>query len=258
MPTLLIDGDDIEKATWADVRALFPHYEEFWEKHLVPLRAEGSIQPRRGIDEEFEFLAMFHYSTYVKVSRAIEKCRDVRSNPRFPDEIYLHLYGAAELGFKVVDTFNRIYQQCLGTKSGVSSTHLRALKDRFGEYRNLVHEQVSGVRLEATNLMIPVPEKIKEYRKWTAVLYEARAEDFVSVEVQVNSDLRALCSTLEDAWKGMCKASEPLAVNTDYLRRRNKGESAALSRNFAVAPVSGAQVSATAVNAVLSSGTHNE
>jgi hypothetical protein len=56
-------------------------------------------------------------------------------------------------------------------------------------------------------------------------LYDARAEDFISVRVQVNNDLKALCSALEDAWKEMCKLSMLLVVNGEYLRRSAAGES---------------------------------
>jgi hypothetical protein len=56
------DGDAIEKATWPALALFFPHYEEFWTIHLAPLRSTGSIHPRRGIDDDFQFLAMQHYS----------------------------------------------------------------------------------------------------------------------------------------------------------------------------------------------------
>src|SRR4029077_936918 len=44
------DGDAIEKATWAALAPFFPHYEEFWRIHLVPLRSTGSMHPRRGLN----------------------------------------------------------------------------------------------------------------------------------------------------------------------------------------------------------------
>jgi len=71
---------------------------------------------------------MFHYSTYVNLERAIQKCQDLDS-VRFPDEVYLRLYGAAELGFKVVEQFGRIYLACLKEESPVSSNRLRQLKE---------------------------------------------------------------------------------------------------------------------------------
>jgi hypothetical protein len=52
------DGDGVEKSTRACLRNFFPHYETFWQIHVVPLRDIGSIHARRGIDENFDFLAM--------------------------------------------------------------------------------------------------------------------------------------------------------------------------------------------------------
>jgi hypothetical protein len=164
--SLEYDGDALERKTWGEIKLLFPHYEHFWRTHLVPLRATGSIQPRRGIDEGFELLAMFHYSMYVHICRATEKSRDAANVSRFPDDIYIHLYGAAELAIKVVDKFNEIFKQCTGHKSLVTSQQLRKLTDRFAEYRNLVHEQITAVGVDEENrLTIPRPEKIGEYRK---------------------------------------------------------------------------------------------
>src|SRR5207248_2293588 len=100
--------------------------------------SKGSIQPRCGIDEDFEQLAMLHYSTYVRLHCAVKKIAGNKGDLRFPDEIYLHLYAAAELGFKAAEKFCQIYQQCLKSKAGVDSSRLRTLKDRFAEYRNIV------------------------------------------------------------------------------------------------------------------------
>ena len=250
--TLEQDGDALEQSTWNDIGALFPHYEEFWRTHLVPLRAKGSIQPRRGIDEDFEILAMFHYSTYVHICRASEKSQDAANVSRFPDEIYIHLYGAAELGFKLVEKFNHIFKQCTGKNSSVASQQLRELKERFSDYRNLVHEQITGVGLdEANRLMIPKPEKLGDYRRWTAVLYERREEDFVDASFQISNDSHSLYSALETAWKGMCALSEKLVKNETYLQRQSQGESPRIV--YVIGPLlSGAQVySSTAISTVL-------
>jgi hypothetical protein len=254
--TLLADGDALERSTWTNVGGLFPHYEEFWQTHLLPLRAEGSIQPRRGVDEDFEFLAMFHYSTYVNLERAIQKCQDLGDNIWFPDEVYLRLCSAAELGFKVVERFRLIYEACLKERPDVRSDRLRQLKETFADYRNLLHEQLPAVRSDAhANTSMPRRDKIQAYRKWTTVLYEARAEDFVSVRVQVDNDLRALCSALEDAWKKMCKLSGRLVTNGNYLRRRAAGESAGEPAPGGVLTFSNAAVySASAVGAVFTGG----
>ena len=67
------DEDAIEKATWAALAPFFPHYEEFWRILLVPLRSTGSMHPSRGIDDDFQFLAMQHYSLHVTLGKAYER-----------------------------------------------------------------------------------------------------------------------------------------------------------------------------------------
>src|SRR5579863_8662199 len=98
-PTLLKDGDVMERATWPLLKDFFPHYEEFWQIHIVPLRCAGSIHPRRGINEDFEFLAMQHYSLYVNLGKAYARIFDPEAltNYEFPDDVYAVLQRVAEL-----------------------------------------------------------------------------------------------------------------------------------------------------------------
>jgi hypothetical protein len=197
---------------------------------------------------------MFHYSTYVNLQRAIDKIQNADDGAfRFPDEVHLRLYAAAELGFKAVEQFGRIYEVCLKEKPDANSQPLRQLVNTFGKYRNLIHEQVPAVGSDAcANVTMPRREKIEEYRKWTTVLYYARPEDFVSIRVQVNDDLRTLCSALEDAWKQMCRLSLRLVSNSEYLRRRGSGETEGATRGERILTSSNTAVySASAVGTIL-------
>jgi hypothetical protein len=92
-------GDDVESATWPLLRDFFPHGETFWQIHVVSLRNTGSIHPRRGIDEDFEFLAMQHYSLYVTLGEAHKRIfgTEALANLSFPDDIYARLQRVAEL-----------------------------------------------------------------------------------------------------------------------------------------------------------------
>jgi hypothetical protein len=254
-PTLLEDGDALERGTWDLLRSYFPHYEDFWRTHLVPLRSQSSIYPRQGIDEDFEFLAMHHYSTYASLVRAFEKIQSPEETLRFPDEIYVNLSRSAELANKAMDRFSRIYRDCTGDDPKMAQ-HTRAIeqmKDKLDDYRNLVHEQLPAIRIDPDErAKIPRREKIQVYRKWTDVLYEYRSEDFVEIKTQLHNDFSALCSTFETGWKRMCELSETLTKNKDYLSRRGKGQSA----SFKVAATAGTvllQYSATAVSCTSSS-----
>jgi hypothetical protein len=264
LPTLVDDGDSVERATWSSLGNFFPHYETFWQTHLVPLRSENSIYPRRGIDEDFEFLAMKHYSVYVNLWLVFER---IFVNPqagdelRFPDEIYASLHRAAELALDVVDRFKRICEASLNRKVKIDTSSIQSLMNRIGDYRNLIHQEFLAVRVEGTGrLQVPRPDKLAAYKKWTDVLYESKSEDFVDVEAQLVDDFRSLCSGLETCWKSMCEVSKQLVANKEYLERRSKGESVpfastmapSVSGSFVVKTVGVSNVaSSTAVGAIM-------
>lgn len=65
-PTILADGDALEKCYWAQLQPYFHRYETFWRIHVFPLRRPEHLQFREGIDPEFEGMAMCHYSAYVR------------------------------------------------------------------------------------------------------------------------------------------------------------------------------------------------
>jgi hypothetical protein len=225
-PTLLSNGDAIERSTWSALKNFFPHYEDFWRLHLYPLRSTGSIHLRRGLDEAFEFLAMYHYSAYVSLVRAHEKIQSQGKEVLFPDDVYWNLSRAAELALDVVKTFSGIYEDCMGHRPNVHTGPLDRILERIRGYRNLIHKPIHGVGTDSEKRrQIPRPEKLTNYPKWSDTLYHARPEDFVGVEMQLNNDFCALCSSLESAWTDMCNLSESLTANGRYSERRSAGES---------------------------------
>ena len=198
---------------------------------------------------------MFHYSTFVYLSRTGEKLEDPKDGFHFPAEFYVSLYAAAELAAKVVSKWTEIYSACLEKDPKIDTTQFERLKERFRTYRNQIHEQLLAVLLDPSkDALMCRPEKIQKYRKWTDVLYTAQNEDFVKVRLQTNNDYQSLCSALETSWKRMCELSDDLIKSKEYLRRRGRGRPVV---SFAVlAPaVSGTVLlgSATAVSTVGSS-----
>jgi len=253
-----MDGDAIERDSWAALRDYFPHYEVFWQMHLYPLRSDGSIHPRRGIDEDFEFLAMFHYSTYVNLVRAFEKINKASESPFFLGEIYTSLYGANELAVKAIMRWSDIYLECQKKRAEIDTERFQRLEERFRKYRNRIHEQIPAVIVDAYSTRIPLPEKIDSYAKWTDVLYATRPEDFIEAGIQVNNDFRSLCSTLESSWKRMCDLSATLVENPDYLQKRGRGDHLKPAASFVVRSLSSntaPSYSPTAVSAVMISST---
>lgn len=228
LPTLLQDGDAIERATWPFLKDFFPHYEKFWQIHIVPLRCTGSIHPRRGINEDFEFLAMQHYSLYVNLGKAYARILGPEAPTNyyeFPDEVYVVLQHVAELALKVVDRFQGISRKCTGQTISVDTLKIKKLIERIGGYRNLIHQELLGIRADPSGrLLVYRPEKLEKYAKWTAVLYDASAEDFIDVHTQLVDDFHALCSALETTWKILCARSTQLTANKVYREKQAEGE----------------------------------
>src|SRR5579864_6855861 len=93
-PPLLRFGDELEKTNWGHFRGLIPHYEQFWQMHVYPLRVPGSIWFRDGLDPEFEMLAIANYSTFAALCRARHKIHTQHEEYKYVEELYGHLQRA--------------------------------------------------------------------------------------------------------------------------------------------------------------------
>ncbi len=193
---------------------------------------------------------MFHYSTFVYLSRASEKLKDAEENLRFPGEFYVNLYAATELAGKLVGKWSDLYSLCFGKDPKVNTVQIDELEERFRTYRNRIHTQVPAVVLDADNIVWMVrPEYMENYDKWTSVLHDSKPEHFVKVRERIHRDFLSLCSALETTWKEMCDLSGDLIRSQEYLRRQGQGQatnSFTLSSGFPQALLS----SATAVSSV--------
>ena len=160
---LLEHGDAVEQATWSVMKGFLPHYEEFWQIHIVPLRSTGSIHPRRGIDEDFEFLALQHYSLYVNLGKAYARVlgAEAITSYGFPDDVYGVLQRVAELALKVVDRFQQLFYKCAGQTVRVDTLKISRLLGRIDGYRNLIHKELLAVQGDPSGrLLVPRPEGV--------------------------------------------------------------------------------------------------
>lgn len=253
-PNLLDEGDLLEKQYWPELQSFFPHYEEFWRVHLYPLREAGSIHMRDGVDEKFEYLAMYHYTVFVSLGRAYEKIQNHYEDFLFPDEIYWNLSRAAEVATKLVGTFVEIHQESVGSIPNVNTVPLNVVLERTRAYRNLIHQQIQATSTDENHHQrILVPGKIEQFPKWSDVKLRARPDDFIDVNQQLNNDFRALCSSLETAWKDLCKLSEVLVTNKQYLQIRDSSASTMVRLRFPPGSLVSPSVSGVMITRISSS-----
>ncbi len=224
-PLLARQGDDTERGCWGHLSKLIPHYELFWRYHVFPLRVPNQIWLRDGLDPQFEAVAIANYSTFVSLTRARQKIFVNHENYKFVEEHYTALQRSCELGKKLIQRFDDLYESLTERRSGASVAMLEQfIEKRLDEYRNLLHdEMLSTPKDEQERRLIPKFEKINQYRNWTSVMYHLKRSDFVVASDQLKADFMATCSRLEDAWDQMCKASAGIVQLREYLRRRNLG-----------------------------------
>lgn len=228
-PSLAKKGDEIERGYWGHLSKQIPHYELFWRYHVFPLRVPNQIWLRDELDPLFEAIAITNYSAFVSIGRARQKIFINHENYKFVEEHYAALQRCCELGIKLIQRFDDLYESLTGQHSGVSGAKLEQFIDgRLDAYRNLLHdEMISTPKDERRRRLIPKFEKIDAYRLWSTVMYHLDRSDFVVAADQLKNDFKATCSHLEDAWKEMCGASQAILDNKEYLRRRDAGTAVA-------------------------------
>jgi len=144
MPNLTDHGDAFERSTWPTMRSYVSKYETLWQMHVAPLRTPGSIALRDGIDEDFEFFAMNHYSIYVNLFRAYDKIHANLDDFAFAEEIWANLQRAVEVTIKEGTKFKKIYLDVTGKESRIDTAKLDNLIESIKAYRNILHHPVQA------------------------------------------------------------------------------------------------------------------
>jgi hypothetical protein len=84
------------------------------------LRSEGSIWFRRAVDSDLETIAIASYSTYAALARARQKIHSDHEQYRYVEELYGHLQRSAEIGVKLIRSFNSFYEAVTHRRSSLS------------------------------------------------------------------------------------------------------------------------------------------
>lgn len=218
-------GDKVERGHWGHMQKLVPHYETFWQLFVYPLRAEGSIWFRQGVDSQVEGIAIASYSSFEALARARHKIFVDHEEYGHVEELYAALQRSAEIGVKLIQQFAAFYSVVKGRSSMLSAAPLQDFIDsRIKRYRNLLHDEMMAMpKDESGRRLIPRLDNIDEYRSWTKAMYGFRRELFVTAADQVKSDFLATCSRLEANWKLMSAAYKDFAVSRDFQVALSKG-----------------------------------
>jgi len=215
--SLAIDGDDREKAAWSRfVQSEFSSYEQFWQKHVIPLTnrptnihfKDEATLAAEGKSQEDIAIAQLHYTVLKHLLSA-----DAQRNGQKVDEFVLlmglsALYAAQDVAFELLQRYTNPgkYDPWLEkrTKNGplsgqeAQSDWKKAngypLQD-VRDYRNkLMHGRTPPAIMDASGLKLPAITTVDKYGDWRLVTDPANASKIPM------ADFEYVASILWYAW----------------------------------------------------------
>jgi len=239
--TIRANGDDIERSNWDRLESYVHRYEEVWRALVAPLRAPNSILFRDGIDKDFEEFAMCHYTSYVNLARALNKIDCRQDDLKFAHEIWANMQHSAEVAIKSVGAFKQIYLACTLPRRDpkINTTRLEAAKGAVKKYRNTLHDPIVATAKHGEVRLLPKPERLDQYHRWTSVMYHRREEDFVPVDELLSSHFRSLASALQGVWGEIVERCNEIMFTAEFRNRQDSGTTPTLASTVSSVGASG-------------------
>lgn len=224
---ILSHGDPFERGAWHLVSKEFPNYEVFWRKYIViltnrvdtsvPASSPQWILTREGVPDEYEKMAMCHYSIFCHLVRAIEGMEGT-PHASIEDTFYL-LDSCCDNVCLFFQSINRIVYN-LGGPDNLMPTQKNRFPDVVGEiadYRNtMLHNPLIGRVQGETGEFVPKRAFLN------AVKFSWRKAHRLTQEQMINSrellsTLRAqLLQYLQEQWGTIVKVLDGLRAKPKY------------------------------------------
>lgn len=208
--TLLTDGDRFEKSYENKfLSSSFPEYEQFWQKHVIPLTnrpsnihfKDNATLSTGGFDEEDVCIAQLHYT----ILRHLGAVYDLLQN-RHPylDEltvVFSRLVGAQDVAFELLERYSNrgTYDPWLAIKHG-STLGSREAKQQwqrnnsyplqaFRNYRNhLVHGRMNPGVVSNT-FYFPAIGDEEKYFDWRTITSGTTWQSEIGVSLLPSKDI---------------------------------------------------------------------
>jgi hypothetical protein len=213
MTRLITDGDDFEKFYWNKfIKTLFPSYERFWVKFIVPMTnrpANIHLKPIEDLakdgksDREIQY-AQLHYTAL----RHLAYVYDLLANKeKFSFDIlfegFLRICSAQDVGFVLIQRIIEPtkYEPWQGRSIGGDLIEAWKGENIFPEYirnirwyRNyLAHSQLMPTMIIDKILYVPMIGKEKNYYDWRKI-------DSAEKALEVKNDFTNAHDLLNNAW----------------------------------------------------------
>jgi predicted transcriptional regulator len=237
-------GDHHENQRWSVVKTRFPNYEIFWRRFIVPLTnridpaiSQGDvrwIRLRPIVPEQFEKLAVCHYSIFYYLSRAAQRRTQVsQDQPAFVDDV-VYLY---ETCLENVHHFFGALRD-LATDFNVQVDYLpkqhphnypRVAWDIYA-YRNvLLHNPVLGRRVSDVGTWLPkIPARIKTSQQACDHLAQFRfswkkveklpQHDFIAADTLLQSFEEGVSNYVNDTWGKLLMDLQTMRSQEKFIR----------------------------------------
>jgi hypothetical protein len=158
-------GDRHERERWPMLRDRFPEYETFWKLYIVPLtnrivnRLQDSswIRLRPDVPDDWEKVAVCHYSVFYYLSRAAQRRIELfggrQGVPAFPEDVIFLLQICCENVYLFCKALGAVAG---GAASCVPDVRKASVFREIDAYRNLLlHSPVLGRGESAAETFLP-------------------------------------------------------------------------------------------------------
>ncbi len=225
MARLITEGDDFEKFYWNKfIKTLFPNYERFWAKFIVPmtnrpsnihLKSEQELLKDGKGDREVQY-AQLHYTVLRHLAYVYDLLAD-KSKFNFDNllEGFLRLFSAQDVAFELIQRISEPtkYEPWKGRSIGgelinawekgrIYPDHIKSMR----WYRNfLAHSHLMPTMIIDSVLYVPMIGKETDYYDWRKIDSQEKAEkvrkDFIKAHELLNNAWVDTVKFLNDCWQ---------------------------------------------------------
>ena len=252
---LISDGDLLEKIFYLRMSLLLPHYEEFWQKFVVPStmrEIDGSIHLRPGIYRDLELAFIHHYSCYCHLGMAHEILDMVAERLYLIDDFFFHLHAGMEMvsrkkkdrkqlkedkGFlkycanvraKIIPPIKG--ESCYNSLANALGDDWKSRKTEFdnllgevSDYRNAItHDPRLGMIIANTRRWIPKHDLVRN-KTWSEIACLSFPNEFLSVDELVKRLIDEVPVALNALWPEIICEFERLSQMDQYQKMARTG-----------------------------------
>ncbi len=238
------NGDYWEKRFHDRLSPLFPNYESFWQKVVVPSTMRDSNKDPslcEGLDRDFELLVMSHYSAYFHFGVALELLESADQNYYLYDDFFFHVDAGVKMTERFLRHCMKLWRKVEGLKAQNIDTVLSvewaqkksefdALKNEPRVYRDAIaHDPRLGMKIMKNKLHVPIYSKLlnsnggRATLTWCEVKSLSPETDFIGLKDVAIHLVQGVLSSVDALWPEIIEKFNHLASLDSYQKLARTG-----------------------------------